>query len=273
MKNTKLPFIFIFDIDNCIIGNIEWPLKESIILDNINYIIKKKKKVDFSNYLKKVLLRPYFKEFLKFIKKNFKNVEIYVYTNSNNYWTNNGLVSNIEKALGYKFNKPYYSSEYSNENMQKSLSNVYFNILKNLNKKYPLLKNNNYINYVFNNNLIFIDNLPNNVFDYPNKQLLCKSYNWCISYNIQKKIIHRYKINKNIFKNSLIIDKMNKNNIPYLNNNKLKAYYKYAILYQYNTYKNVDKDYYFKNLIYFIRKNKIKNFNSNNIKILNKLLN
>jgi len=99
MKNTKLPFIFVFDIDNCIIGNVKWPINENIILDEINKLNKSKKKIDFTNYLKKGLLRPYFKKFIKFIKKNYDNTEIYVYTNSSNYWTNNGLVSNIEKAL------------------------------------------------------------------------------------------------------------------------------------------------------------------------------
>ena len=184
MKNTKLPFIFVFDIDNCIIGNIKWPINESIILDEINKLNKGKKKLDFTNYLKKGLLRPYFKKFIKFIKKNYDNAEIYVYTNSSNYWTNNGLVSNIEKALGHKFNKPYYSSEYSYHNMQKSLSNIYNNMLINLSKKYPLLTNTKYSNYVFNNNLIFIDNLPYNVYDYPFKQLLCPSYDWRVSCTI-----------------------------------------------------------------------------------------
>ena len=60
-------------------------------------------------------------------------------------------------------------------------------MLINLSKKYPLLKNNEYSNYVFNNNLIFIDNLPYNVYDYPFKQLLCPSYDWSIPYDIQKK--------------------------------------------------------------------------------------
>lgn len=277
MKNTKLPFIFVFDIDNCIIGNIKWPVNESIILDEINKLTKSKKKVDFTNYLKKGLLRPYFKKFIKFIKKNYDNTEIYVYTNSSNYWTNNGLVLNIEKALGHKFNKPYYSSEYSYQNMQKSLSNIYNNMLINLSKKYPLLKNTEYSNYVFNNNLIFIDNLPYNVYDYPFKQLLCPSYDWSIPYNIQKKIINNYKINSKIFNNPDIIKKMNDLEIPYLNNSNVnkvaKLYHKYILLYQYNTFKNTKKDYYFKNLITIMKKYKIKNFNQNNIRKLNNLIN
>ena len=38
----KIPYIFIFDIDNCIIGNIHYPITESILLDLIKMTVNKK---------------------------------------------------------------------------------------------------------------------------------------------------------------------------------------------------------------------------------------
>ena len=221
MKNKNLPYIFIFDIDNCIIGNVEYPLYEyeimELIKNNCNRkdILKKcKKYINFVKVLRQGLLRPYFREFIKFIKKKYKTVEIYVYTNSSYHWTHNGLVYNIEKAANIKFNKPYFTRDYSHLDMSKSLTNVLNIIFKKLKKKYPLLnyKKNRY--EVFNNRLIFIDNIKDNLADFPNKQLTCPEYKYSKKYNVikkfKKKEIKIKKIN-NYIKTKLSINKKNEN--------------------------------------------------------------
>ena len=116
----KIPYIFIFDIDNCIIGNINYPITEALLLDTIKGVCTQKKitnkcikKINFVKILKKGLLRPYFVNFIKFIKKKYKNIELFVYTNSSYNWTHGGLVDNIEKASNIKFNKPYFTRENS----------------------------------------------------------------------------------------------------------------------------------------------------------------
>jgi hypothetical protein len=60
----KLPFIFIFDIDNTIIGNISHQLNEYEILELINPSLIKN--YDITEDLKFGLLRPNFKDFIEF---------------------------------------------------------------------------------------------------------------------------------------------------------------------------------------------------------------
>jgi hypothetical protein len=105
---NKLPYIFILDIDNTIIGNVDNCINESIILNYIfkyckmnNIIANCDKKLDIIDELNEGLLRPYFIDFIdfiNFIKSKYKNIEIYLYTNSSYDWINNsGFIDNIEK--------------------------------------------------------------------------------------------------------------------------------------------------------------------------------
>ncbi len=280
MKNIKLPNIFIFDIDNCIIGNIKYQIIEYEFLELIKtnceskYINKEcLKKINFVKNLKQGLLRPYFKEFIKFIKKKYKNVEIYVYTNSTYTWTHNGLVSNIEKASNIKFNKPYFTRENSNMDMSKSLLNVYKIIINKLKYKYPKLNEKKNILEVFNNRLIFIDNIRDNLADYPNKQLTCPDYNYTKPYNIISKLKRKYNIKNKILKD-LKIENFIRNTIeiPYIdkkiNNKKYKKDKKIEWNYIKMVDTNVKKDTFFLKLIKIMKK-KDNKLNIENIKDFN----
>lgn len=283
----KLPYIFIFDIDNCIIGNINYPITESILLDLIKMTCTQKKisnkcskKVNFVNVLKKGLLRPYFINFVKFIKKKYKNVELYVYTNSSYNWTYGGLVENIEKASKIKFNKPYFTRENSyqlNDNFPKSLSNVFKIIISRLQNKYKILKNKKEVLKIFNNNVVFIDDIQNNLKDYPGKQIVCPKYEFNKPYDIIKKIKKENKI-----KNEIIND----NNVKeYITQNiKSPVKFKDTTINEYKIQKfkwayyskkenNEKKDYFYKNLIKIIKNKKIKNFSFKNIRLINNEIN
>ena len=256
----KLPYIFIFDIDNCIIGDVEYPIYEynlmQLIKNNCNRkdVLKKcKKYIDFVKTLKEGLLRPYFIQFIKYIKKIYKTTEIYVYTNSSYNWTNNGLVYNIEKAAKIKFNKPYFSRDYSHFDMSKSLTNVLNIIFKKLQTKYPLLYYKKFRYEVFNNRLIFIDNIKDNLSDFPDKQLTCPEYNYNKKYNVVNKILKKYNIQKKELK------------VKEIDN-----YIKTEILVN-KKKNNTKKDIFFKKLIKKLKKNK--NINNENIKKLNLELN
>lgn len=126
-----------------------------------------------------------------------------MYTNSTHNWVHNGLVHNIEMASGVKFNKPYFSRDYSYSNMQKSLSYSYDTIVKSLEKKYPSLKNPKYVKEVFTNNIMFIDDIEYNIGDYFQKQLQCPKYDFSYTYNILSKIKRQYKVNPKIFEQIL----------------------------------------------------------------------
>ena len=223
---NKLPYIFILDIDNTIIGNVNNCIYEYMIL---NYIYKYckmnninancNKKIDIIDELNEGLLRPYFIDFINFIKKKYKNIEIYLYTKSSYHWINNsGLIDNIEKIVKIKFNKPYFTRENALES-QKLLGNIYDDIIEKMIKKYPLLKIDKNNKKVFDSQLVFIDDIPNNLKDYANKQIICPEYNYKPYYNIKEKIIKKYNINSDIFNNKEILEIFEEYNIPIYNEN------------------------------------------------------
>lgn len=279
--SDKLPYIFIFDIDNCIIGDVEYPVIESNLLeiikmscDSKNITKKCKKSINFVNELKKGLLRPYFVNFIKFLRKKYKKLELYVYTNSSYSWTHGGLVENIEKASGVKFNKPYFTRENSNFDLSKSLTNVYKIIVKNLVKKYRSLNNKNMIKELFKNKVVFIDNIKDNLNDYPEKQITCPSYDFNYPYDILKKVKRKYNFKNEIFKEKNI-DEFIETNIKSPKFYK-KQTNKIANLEKakWNYFKKKDKslnkkDSFYKKLKEILKKNKIDKFTNENIELIN----
>jgi len=283
--NNKLPYIFILDIDNTIIGDVYNCIGESIILNYIfkyckinNIIANCDKKLDIINELNEGLLRPYFIDFINFIKSKYKNIEIYLYTNSAYSWINNsGLIDNIEKIAKIKFNKPYFTRENALDR-QKLLGNIYDDIIKLLIKKYPLLKIDKNKKKVFDSQLVFIDDIPNNLKDYPDKQIVCPEYNYYPYYNIKEKIIKKYNINPEIFDNKEILTIFERINIPIYNENgsiyqkdiEFFQLFEILIIRRSELLNNeAINDTFFKDLITILDKNK----NLDNIPAINKELN
>jgi hypothetical protein len=284
---NKLPYIFILDIDNTIIGNVDNCINESIILQYIfkyckmnNIVANCDKNLDIIDELNEGLLRPYFIDFINFIKSKYKNIEIYLYTRSSYDWINNsGFIDNIEKIVKIKFNKPYFTKE-DTLNKQKLLGNIYDVIIDKLIKKYPLLKLDKNKKKVFDSQLVFIDNIPNNLNDYLDKQIVCPEYNYYPYYNIKEKIIKKYNINPEIFDNNEILKVFENENIPIYNKNG-SIYQKDIEFYHINEILNIKKsqilsnstlnDTFFKDLITILDKNKtIRKFD--NIPAINKEL-
>ena len=212
----NLPFIFLFDINNTIIGNIGHQNNEYKILELINPSLIKN--YDITEDLKFGLLRPNFKDFIEFIKNKYKNVEIYVYTNSSYLWTNNVVIHNIEKVIECKINEPYFTRDDSN-NHNKLLGNIYDNIIINLISKYPLLKQDKYKEYVFQNQLVFIDDIKDNLKDYPQKQILCPKYNYRDCYDIKANLINKLQIKEIEFEKKEVLDYFNDKWIPIYSTN------------------------------------------------------
>jgi hypothetical protein len=212
----KLPFIFIFDIDNTIIGNISHQINEYEILELINPSLIKN--YDITEDLKYGLLRPNFKDFIEFIKNKYKNVEIYVYTNSSYLWINNVVIHNIEKVIEYKINEPYFT-RYDSNNYNKLLGNIYDSIIDNLISKYPLLKQNKYKEYVFQNQIVFIDDIKDNLKDYPQKQILCPEYKYIDCYDIKANLINKLQIEEIEFEKKEVLDYFDDKWIPIYSTN------------------------------------------------------
>ena len=158
----KLPFIFIFNVDKTIIGDI-----------NSMYNILKSMNDKYYNIeeFKQKFIRPNFKDFIEFIKNKYKYVEFYIYANNDDYdW--NIIVNRIESNTNIKFNKPYFIND------EKLIGNIYDIIINDLISKYSLLKLDKNKKKVFDNQLIYIDSVKDSIKDYPEKQLLCPEYNY-----------------------------------------------------------------------------------------------
>jgi len=213
----KLPHIFIFDIDNCILGDVKYIVGEFNIyqhIDNLHTGYKYNYKTEYVADLHKGLLRPYFKEFINFINKKYDNCEIYLYSNGSYSWVNSVVGPLIEIAAGINFNKPFFTRENSLSH-EKSLSKVYKIIFKSLKKKYDnTLLDKNYDN-IINNRLVFIDNLEDNTTTYKKRQIKCPDYDNMIYrdvYDNMLKIYGKDILNKDIVKRFFERNKINYKN-------------------------------------------------------------
>lgn len=209
----KLPYIFIFKLNNNIIGNIKYIFHEYEILNIYHNICKKKnilnnciKKFDIREELLKGELRPYFKNFIDLIKKKYKNVEFYIYSDFTYKLLNSGIIENIEEIIDIKFNKPYFSNEYINF---KNMNEI---IIKDLINKYPSLKYKKNQKNVLENQLIYLHNIKN---DNEEKQIICPEYNFTYYYNMKEKLIKKYDFKEDDFNNEELLKYFNNNGIPF----------------------------------------------------------
>jgi hypothetical protein len=273
----KLPYIFIFDIDNTIIGNIHHQYIEYNLLENINTLLIKD--FDITDILNNGMLRPYFKDFIDFIYKKYKNVEIYVYTNSSFEWINYGLIDNIQKSINYKINKPYFTRDDSNYYKKKLLGNLYDIIINSLIAKYPSLKSQKNKEFVFKNQIVFIDDIKNNLKDYPQKQILCPEYNYIDVYDMKTRLINKYNITEDIFNKEIVLSLFENDYLPLYNKNgsiyqQDKSYQELLRLRLLRKQEiNNINDTFFKNLISILDEDKTLILNDDTIKNINDKLN
>ena len=275
---SLLPYIFILDIDHTIIGAFLSIHNEYKLLNIISY--KLNKSIDIVDELNDGLLRPYFKDFIQFIKTKYDNIELFVYTGGSHRWVNNTIIPNIEKAINTNINKPYFTREnMNNDEYDKILGNIYDIIIDNLKSKYPLLNQDKYIKYVFNNQLIFIDDIKNNLKDYPEKQILCPKYKYIDYYDVIKKIKIKYDIKNEVFNNIELLSYCNDNDIPIYNKNgsllqKNKKYQMLLNKYYKKHYELLNNEYikdtFFKTLISIMKS--FKSLNNKKIELINKKL-
>lgn len=270
----KTPYIFVFDIDNTIVGNVKNISNEhslyQMIYDTITAKGDKKdlkyiKKHDYVKDMKLGLMRPYFADFIKFCKKNYKPCEFYIYTLSSHEWTHDIMIPNIEKAANMKFNKPYYTREESVYNRGKSLKQIIDHIKNKYNTKDDL-----------NDKIIFIDDIADNTSTYKNRQIKCPTYTNLIYRDIYKNLLDIYGVE--LLNNKVVEDRFIKLNIPYyreksknvLSNN--KDYFElHKLLIKKEselTIEHSKKDEFFKILI-----DKLNNTSDKNIKKINTIVN
>ena len=232
-----LPFLLIFDIDQTIIGDVKYCSHEHRILELIfKNCIEKNKEVptkcpkrdiiDIQEELHSGLLRPNAKDFIEYCQKRFKkHLEIFFYTNASYNWATTVSVPQIEKALKIKANRPIFTYENSLSST-KTVANIAPLIQKALVKKYPALAKENNLQTLFNERMIFIDDIKDNVYDYKSRQIVCPEYYFRPYYNIPEKIMKKYNLPESVFDTPEVHE--------YLKNNALPLYNKNGSIYQQN---------------------------------------
>jgi len=153
MSNSKLPIIFILDMDKCIIGN-------SIFLRILN------KKPISSPYF----IRPFFKEFIN-IFKNY-NIKFFIFSFGDKSYVEN-MIKYIEETIEFKFNRPLFTRE---NKIIKDIDDIKEYIIKSLKSNYSPLE----LETIFNYRLIIIDD--NKIFWFPNhpQLLICNPYEYTL---------------------------------------------------------------------------------------------
>ena len=257
MKKT-LPLILIFDIDQTLIGHPSTYENEYEFCKRFNI----KMSDDVEEVFKSNYIRKDFVNFINFMIKKYKKVEIFLYSNSPinrcNYLHEifrNITKLNIRKT--YNISNSIYAF--------KCLLNIYDDII-------DILKLHKYKDIILQNNIIFIDNLPDNLSDFKNKQILCNDYEYRYDYDLQEKLKNVYNID--ILKNKEYLKYVYQYYDPNSND------YNHNDLILFNLKKSLsilemenNNDNFFSKLIDIINKHNFKKFNDNNIQIINREIN
>ena len=217
MTSKKLPIIFIIDIDNTLIGN----SRPFLYFDTFTEFIKTSchinkveqnddicKSLIKSHYIPDNFFRPYIKEFFDGIRKIYKNSEFFIFSTGTEEYVNN-MVKIIEDKINIKFNKPYFSRNYTiytdNYNSVKNITIYQEQIINTLKEKYPSIIK--FENKVFEERTIIIDDLD--VWDNDYRQIKVKPYNYrpIIEYELSLlQSIYKHKYLYNFLKNSNILN-------------------------------------------------------------------
>jgi hypothetical protein len=187
------PIVLLIDLDGTMIGDITPQIEEYYLikdinkrLNNINKKEIKYKNIVFQEELDKYIIRPYFKKFLKNVKK-YENIELFIYTASIDKWAK-FVIPKLEKIIDFKFNRPILTRN-NLYNKRKSINKVKPLIFRSLKKDYNL-KNITDLKYI-----LLIDNTKNILIENSNL-IKCPSYNYIhpIDYlrNIPKDLIKIY---------------------------------------------------------------------------------
>jgi len=191
---TKVPFIFVLDLDGTVIGDCCY----QVILHEVEHLLKtQKQKITNKQMLSNCykgdvkLLRPYFLYFVQKMKKYNPECQFYIYTASETSWANNEI-SMIEKTNNIKLNRPIFTRKdciVDSDGMYK----------KSITKILPQIQKNNKDFTIGPKNLLIIDN--NNVFiDFLSNFILCPSYDYIHFCDVWKKLKNEHLRNEVIDK-------------------------------------------------------------------------
>ena len=132
------PLIILIDIDGTMIGKINPQVCEYELLTSLDGHKLGAMKTDTVERLKNGIIRPWFDWFCSTMMVQNSNVELYVYTASEENWAK-FLIACVEEAIGVRFNRPLFTRKdciLVDGEYKKSIDHVTPIIAKNLRKKY-----------------------------------------------------------------------------------------------------------------------------------------
>lgn len=185
--SNNLPYIFIFDWDGTIVGNVTWQSQQYSLhnmLRKHGFKTNKQYNIPPAFYPNAKLVRPGFASFIKTIKKLYPDVQFFIYTASEKQWACQEIAW-MEKTHDIQFNRPIFTRDEcttdSAGTYRKSIAKIYPRLMKSLSKKYNLTGSQR--QYILENQLIIIDN--NAVYnDRMDRLLLCPDYNYAVFENL-----------------------------------------------------------------------------------------
>lgn len=180
------PFIFFFDIDGTLVGNVTPQIAEWDLINRYNksnmHIFKK----NLIAHLENGLLRPHISTYLDSLRLK-GDCEFFIYTASNPEWAN-FLVNCIETIIGIKFNRPIFNRSHCtvNENSyMKSITKISNIVFKKLKSKYPekLKKNSNVLEHsvLIDNNRVLIKKEEAHLYE-------CPTYNYIDAFDVTRSL-------------------------------------------------------------------------------------
>lgn len=194
----KLPFIFVIDYFYLCLGDKTYFNFELDIAD----LLKNDISITLDITDQHNFIRPDFTQFLKFLKSNFKNAEIFVYIPEFIY--NHKILTDNPNI-----NKPYL----------RTINNCYDTIISELSYKYPSLKKDKNIQIVFDTQLIIFSNYDTNIDYISDKIIKCSNYTYTYYSDIYDTFIDKYKINPDFLNKPYISNYIKINDISMYNPN------------------------------------------------------
>jgi len=190
-----LPVLFIFDLDNTLIGtseSIEFYRKVITFIKDASKSGKLNVKDTFPTWNKFIndsFYRKGLKEAFTQIKQMYPTAEFFIYSSGTKSYVNE-YVRNVEKFIDVKINTPYFSRSEcpidETNNFKKSIISQYPTILKTLSNKYPTIEKHQ--EEVLKNRTIFIDD-SDYLWDKKEKWIKCKPYNYYPIFDIDSKLL------------------------------------------------------------------------------------
>lgn len=185
----SLPYIFIFDWDGTIAGNVDFQVQQFLLqnaLKKQGFKPLRQHVIPPAFYPNAKLIRPGFASFLKGMKKIYPEVYFFVYTASEKTWAHQEIAW-VEKTHGIKFMRPIFTRPDcvidSSGNYRKSIAKTFPRMLKAITKATHRVFTSKERMDILEQRTMIIDN--NAVYtDRPDKMLLCPDYHYSVFENL-----------------------------------------------------------------------------------------